>query len=118
MREDGDGHLTVLQHSRLVEYLPQLSTGILYRGSAYAPRAFTSGFQNVVVTYRAGYLNSPKVVRKVALNLVQNSWQSSQQAPHPALSEFSGEQDVFTAVSQLSPIEQRAYDSLRAVGVA
>lgn len=57
--------------SALTEFLPNLSTGILYRGTSYSPRAFGCGFQNIVVTYRAGYLNPPRVARKVALNLVQ-----------------------------------------------
>jgi hypothetical protein len=103
--------------SVLTEYLPNLAAGILYRGTAYAPRAFLSGFQNVVVTYRAGSLNPPRVVRQVALSLVQSMWQSSQQAPHPALTEFN-DQDVFAAVSALAPVEQRAYESLRAAAIA
>lgn len=99
------------------EFLPNLTTGILYQGSGYAARGFGSGFQNITVTYRAGETNPPPVVRKVALDLIQSGWQSSQQAPHPALSEFN-EQDVAGVVASMPRVEQRAYDSLRVSGVA
>ena len=103
--------------SALTEFLPNLSAGILYRGSSYSPRPFACGFQNVTVTYRAGYLNPPRVVRKVALNLIQGAWQVSQQAPHRLVDELT-EQDVFVAQAALSQVERAAYDSLRAVGIA
>lgn len=103
--------------SALTDYLVNTSAGILYRGSNYSPRPFQCGFQNVVVTYRAGYNSPPRVARKVALNLIQGAWQVSQQAPHPALTEFS-EQDVFVAQAALSQVERAAYDSLRSVGIA
>lgn len=99
------------------DYLVNTDAGILYRGSNYAARAFLAGFQNVVVTYRAGYLNPPRVVRKVALNAVQGMWQTSQQANHPALDEFAADA-VFSATGQLTPLERAAYEALRSVGVA
>lgn len=101
----------------LVDYLPNLSTGVIYRGTSYAPRSFVSGWQNVIVTYRAGYLNPPRVVRKVALNAVQGMWQASQQASHPLVDEFAADA-VGVASAALAPVEQSAYNSLRAAAIA
>lgn len=95
----------------VTDYAVNKDAGLLYRDSTACSR-WARGVQNVSVTYEAGYVNPPGVVRQVALNLIQLGWQTSQQAPHPALTEFS-EQDTFTAVTSLSPIEQRAYESLR-----
>lgn len=92
--------------------------GILHRGlNGYATTPFWPGVQNIVVTYVAGYYNPPRIARKVALNTVQGMWQASQQAPHPALQDFAEDQ-VFSAQGALTSVEQRAYDSLRAVGIA
>ncbi len=100
------------------DYTLDQSTGILYRGgtSTYWTR-FTTGRQSVSVTYVAGYTDPPRVVRMVALNIVQNSWQMSQQAFHPGLDE-SAAGDVFAALGSLPSTMQRAYDSLRAPAVA
>jgi hypothetical protein len=92
--------------------------GILYRGSTnYSTFPFLWGRQNVTVTYVAGYVDPPRIVRKVALNAVQGMWSESQQAAHPALTDFA-EGAVFSAQGALTSIEQRAYDSLRAVAIA
>lgn len=101
----------------VTDVLPKLTAGILYRGSNYTPRAFGSGWQNVTVTYRAGYLNPPPVVRKVALNAIQGMWQSSQQAPMPFADDFA-DAAVAAATAGLTPIERSAYDSLRAAAIA
>lgn len=89
------------------------SAGLLYPGYG----SFTSGWQNVVVTYVAGYMNPPYVTRMVALNLVQAMWQQSQQASHPFLDE-SAEAEIPNAVAGLPDPLRRAYDSLRLAGVA
>lgn len=99
------------------DYLVNTGAGILYRGRNYSALAFSGGFQNVVVTYRAGYLNPPRVVRKVALNAVQGMWRQSQQAPQPFADDFA-EASVGVAVAALTPLEQAAYDALRAPGIA
>lgn len=99
------------------DYLIDSRVGILYRGSADYPRRFSGGFRNVVVTYIAGYANPPRVARKVALNLIQGMWQTAQQAPHPALTEYN-DLDTPTAVAMLTPLERSAYDSLRAAAIA
>jgi hypothetical protein len=91
-----------------------LDDPILYRGST---GYYARGRQNITVTYVVGSQNPPPIVRKVALNVVQGMWQGSQQAHHSALTEFN-EGDVFTAQATLTPVEQSAYNSLRAVGVA
>ena len=61
-------------------------------------------------------VNPPPTVRKVALNAVQGMWQSSQQAAHPSMEEFAAEA-VGIAQGALTPVEQAAYNSLRAVGI-
>jgi hypothetical protein len=94
-------------------YTLNTRTGLLY--SNYG--MFTSGYQNVVVSYVAGYPNPPYAARMVALNLVQAMWQQSQTAFHPALDE-SAELNVSTAVAGLPDPLRRAYDSLRLAGVA
>ena len=71
----------------VTDFVPDLLTGELYRGSSTALAHWASGRQNVVVTYQAGYANPPREVREAALGLVQELWQVSQQAPHPLLEE-------------------------------
>lgn len=91
------------------------SGGVLYRN----PGRFSYGPESVTVTYLAGYLDPPRCVRQAALILIQNLWQSSQQASHPLVDEYAenaGERPLWQM--QMSPIDQRAYESLRVVGVA
>lgn len=97
-------------------YFLHAVAAILYRGSPSSPARFARGVQNVQVVYEAGFTDPPVSARKVVLNLVQGTWQASQQAPHPALTDFD-EQAMYQAQAALAPIEQRAYDSLRAVGI-
>jgi hypothetical protein len=99
------------------DYVVNTSTGQLARGSTLSPSWFASGWQNIVVTYVAGYADPPKIVRKVALNGVQRMWQESQVASHPLLDE-AGELAVAVAAGALTPLELGAYNSLRAVGIA
>jgi hypothetical protein len=97
-------------------YLLDPQVGFLYRGtSAYSAR-WGVGMQNVVITYRAGYADPPRVVRIAALNLIQSMWQQSQQAYHPALDESSTEAFATAAIAGLSQIP--GYDSLRSAAVA
>jgi hypothetical protein len=107
------------------DYLLNPATGILYRGSTLNSLWFAWGRQNIAVVYVAGLaaINTPeadealRVVRKVALNGVQRSWQESQQSAHPLLDEF-GPEAVAVAVGALTPLELGAYNSLKAVGIA
>jgi hypothetical protein len=99
------------------DYVVNPSTGLLYRGSTLSSLWFTYGRQNVTVVYVAGYLDPPRIVRKVALNGVQRSWQESQQASHPLLDEAI-EAGIAVAVGTLTPLELGAYNSLKAVGIA
>lgn len=92
-------------------------TGLLWSGGTSYRSSFAYGYGNVVVTYVAGYASPPAVVRMVALNVVQASWQMSQQAPHPFVDE-SAEFQVATAVAGLPDPLRNAYDSLRAVAIA
>jgi hypothetical protein len=96
-------------------YLLDTNSNILYRGTnGYS--LFSWGRQNVVVTYKAGYLNPPTVIRKVALNTIQEMWQASQQADHPYQAEF-GNAGGFVNTASLTQVEQRAYRTYQSVGI-
>lgn len=94
------------------DFLVDSDAGLLYKDNLRS--LWSWGLQNVTVTYRAGYNSPPRVVRKVALNAIQGMWQTSQQAPHPALAEFN-DVDLQNATATLTPLEQAAYNSLRVV---
>jgi hypothetical protein len=100
------------------DYVINLATGVLYRGSTLVPWSFWWGRQNITVVYVAGFADPPKIVRKVALNGVQRMYQESQQASHPALEDVSAEGAIFAAAGSLTPLELGAYNSLKAVGIA
>ena len=89
-------------------------SSMLQRGTTTSRWRWASGWENVTVTYVAGYANPPYIVRQVALAAIQGMWQDSQQADHPSLDEF-GAANVRAAVGALTPIEMRAYDALRPV---
>lgn len=89
--------------------------GLVERGSQLVPQGFWWGRQNVVVTYVAGYNDPPRILRKVALNVIQGMWQESQQAFHPGLDEFS-DNSVGVATGSLTRIELGAYEALRVHG--
>jgi hypothetical protein len=99
------------------DYVINLATGVLYRGSTLVPWNFWWGRQNITVVYVAGFADPPKIVRKVALNGVQRMWQESQVASHPLLDEFA-EASIAVAAGALTPLELGAYNSLKAVGIA
>lgn len=99
------------------DWLLDSGSGILYRGSSTSTLWWGWGRQNIVVTYVAGYVDPPRIVRKVALNGVQRMWQQSQQASHPLLDEF-GAEAVAVAAGALTPLEMSAYNSLRSAGIA
>lgn len=101
----------------VADYVLDVEAGILHRGTTTYAGRFTRGYGNVTVVYVAGYNNPPPVVRKVALNTIQGMWQSSQQASHRLLDE-SAETFGAAVTGGLNPLEMRAYDSLRAAGVA
>ena len=99
------------------DYVVNLVAGILYRGQSTAPRYFLSGWQNVVITTRNGYLtNVPTVARMVAMKGAQRLWQQSQQMPHPAMDDLGSEGTV-NVVGQLTPLEWAAYQKLKIGGI-
>lgn len=100
------------------DYTADLGAGIVYRGGQQSPRPWLYGRQNVVVSTVVGYMDPPRIARKVALNGVQRMWQSSQQMPHPYMDDVSAEAALFSAVGTLTPLEMAAYNSLRAPGFA
>jgi len=89
---------------------------LLYRGGQRSLSCWSWGRRNVVVTYLAGMLSTPAVLRQVALYLIQSLWQSSQQAPHTMLDESQLEDATLAAVGLLAGLPkplQRAYNQLR-----
>jgi hypothetical protein len=98
------------------QYVLDTSSGILYRGSTYAPICFRQGLQNVVVTYRAGALHPHPVERKVAKNGALRMWQGSQQMPHPTLDDLDVELQVQQGL--LTPLELAAYNKRRMKAMA
>lgn len=78
----------------------------------------------LTVAYTGGEATAPTIVRKVALNLVQRMWQTSQQMPHPAMDDGGSTGGDFAAmatlaaIGQLTPTEYAAYQSLRVPGLA
>jgi hypothetical protein len=97
-------------------YVPDLTHGLLRRGSAYALQTFSVGSQNVTISYVAGYADPPRPVREVALATVQALWQETQQASHPLLDESGEPPPISPAIGGLPRPLQEAYESLRVRG--
>jgi len=85
----------------------------LIRGQTNATRPWQPGTENITATYTAGCTDVPPVLRKVVASAVQRMWQTSQQQPHEAL---DGTLEVAAALSVLTPVESRAWDSFAAPG--
>ena len=85
----------------------------LYRGTSLSQTPWATGIENISVTYVAGCLDPPRIVRKVALNAVQRMWQLGRQASHPFLDDISPDDAVFSAAGSLTAAEQGAYESLK-----
>jgi hypothetical protein len=102
----------------VADWTADIKNGILWRGAAASPRCFLWGRQNVIVVYVVGYIDPPRIARKVALNGVERMWQSSQQTSHPLLDDVSGTEAIFAAVGTLTPLELGAYRSLQTPGTA
>lgn len=94
------------------------NTGLLYRGSTTSTSRWACGRRNITVTYVAGYARAPHVLRKVALDVVERAWQTSQQAAHVLVDDVTADGAVFAAVGTLTAPERGAYESLRSVGIA
>ena len=65
------------------DYVVDLLTGALYRGSTLARILFFPGVQNITVTYVAGYANPPLGVQQGVLDIARWIYQQSQQGPRP-----------------------------------
>jgi hypothetical protein len=98
-------------------YLLDKSTGMLYRGTSTSLQSWAWGRQNIVVTYIAGYTNPPRTVRLFALNIVQELWQETQQAPHPFLDQEI-EAATSAAFSSLPMGQKRWLRGLKSFGTA
>lgn len=69
------------------DYLLNTATGIMRRMSSGAPTLFTSGTQNLVVVYHAGYATVPDAVKLATKELVRILYDQTQlggAAPGPA----------------------------------
>lgn len=99
------------------DYVVDKGAGILYAGSTGAG-CWSWGRQNVVVTYSSGYATTPLILKRVALLIVEQAWQSGQQLPASSFDGASLESAAFNATTLLSPVERAAYNSLRAAAFA
>lgn len=61
------------------------STGMVYRGTATAARAWYTGRQMVAITYQAGFAEPPADLRLAVLREIEHLWQRSQNSSHPGL---------------------------------
>lgn len=95
-----------------------VEVGYLYRGSNTCASCWAWGRKNITVTYVAGYVSPPHILRKVALDVVTRTWQTSQQARHELVDDVGADQAVFEAIGSLTSPDQAAYASLRAAGIA
>lgn len=98
--------------------LDEPGTGILWRGSPTSGGRWAAGRQNVTVTYIAGYVTPPPVLRSVALGVVQQAWQAAAQVPRGSFDQTLTDASVFAAAGALSPPERASYNALRAVAIA
>jgi len=96
------------------DYTPDLACRVLHRGGTLWPQHWLSGVQNITVIYRAGTPIPPRIARKVALGVVERSWQASQQAPHEAFDAAGAATEVS---AELTGVEKAAYDGLRSPGI-
>lgn len=114
-RADDGGAITIssvtVDGGAVTDYVLRKTGWRLMRTSC---AAWSWGVENISVTYTAGCVNPPRVVRKVCLNAVQGMWQESQQAFHPELDQFA-DSAVAVAAGALTPVERNAYDSLRSL---
>lgn len=91
----------------------------LVRGSTLSVSRWASGIENISVTYTAGCVDPPRCVRFAALGEIQLAWQSSQQASHPLMDDFSPEPAIAAgAPPHLASAMLRAYNSLRTLSFA
>lgn len=92
--------------------------GIVHRGTAAAPYGFTTGTQNVAVTYTAGIAadtaSVPAAIKLAARIIVQHSYQADQQGNRP---EFGAPDMGMVTTPRGFLIPNRAYQYLQRSGV-
>lgn len=92
------------------DYVVDLNSGIVYRGSTSAPTVFVPGRQNVVITYNA-VVTAPKNVVLAARIILAHLWQADQQGARPDFG--SNDVEIVTTPSGYA-IPRRAAELLRA----
>lgn len=98
--------------------LDEPGTGIVWRGSNTVQRRWATGRRNVTVTYAAGYVTPPPVLRAVALGVIQQAWQAAAQIPHGSFDSTLVDASLYASAGALAPPVRAAYDALRAVAIA
>lgn len=99
------------------DYVVDSAVGIVYRGTASGNATFSSGTQNVVVTYTAGIAASlsavPAGVKLAARIILAAMWQADQQGIRPQFSTRQGNTELGkTRTPSGYTIPTRAYELL------
>lgn len=92
------------------DYVADLASGVLFRGSATTPGSWADGVQNVTVTYDAGTGVVPPNVLLAARIILRQLWQADQQGARPQFG--SPETDTVTTPSGFA-IPKRAFELLQ-----
>lgn len=103
----------------ITDYALKKNRWRLQRGSTLFRTPWALGYDNITVTYISGCANPPRITRTIALNVVQTTWQASQQAGHPLLDETSTRIELPTSIlPALSEVQLNAYRALKSVNYA
>lgn len=118
----------------LLRATPVISvTSVVIEGTAVDPALWRAGRAGIVrhatrwpysrwraatVTLVAGYDRPPAVLRNMAMEIVRRLWQQRHQMPQPTIDDVSGALDAISAGARTPGEIWRAYQALRAVGIA
>lgn len=92
------------------DYVVDLNSGIVHRGSTSAPQEFLYGRQNIVITYEAA-ITAPANVKLAARIILAHLFQADQQGARPDFG--SNDVEIVTTPSGFA-IPRRAAELLRA----
>lgn len=93
------------------DYVVDLDSGIVYRGSSAAPQEFLYGRQNVVITYTTAVTATKNVVLAARI-ILAHLWQADQQGARP---DFGTNDVEVVATPSGFAIPRRAYELLRSI---
>ncbi len=70
----------------VTDYIADLATGVLYRGSTISPTYWSTGLKNIVVTYVAGIASPPADLQFGVLEILRWLWSNTQESNRPSRS--------------------------------